>query len=57
MVDSVSDKEVVHIKMSCVLGVQQTTILFKEDGALVVLIKDGIFEVKTLSMKKIVCSK
>ena len=53
----VSDKEVAHIEMSCTLRTQQSAILFKEDGTLVVLMKDGLFKFETLSMKKIVCPK
>ena len=57
MVDAVCNKEVVHIKMSCALGTQQSAILFKEDCALVVLMKDGHIETETLSIEKIVHPK
>ena len=57
MGDVVSDEEVVHIKMSCALGTQQSAILLEEDCTLVVLIKGGFFEIEPLSVKKNVCSK
>ena len=43
MVDAVSNKEVAHVKMSCALGTQQSAILLKEDGTLVVLMEGGFF--------------
>ena len=57
MGDAASDKEVGHIKMSCMPGTQQSAILFEEDGTVVVLMKDGLVVIETLSMKKIVCLK
>ena len=57
MVDVVSNKEVAHIEMSCMLGTQQSAILFEEDGALVILMKDDFVKSETLSMEKVVCSK
>ena len=52
--DAVGDKKVVHIKMSCMFGTQQSAILFKKDGTLVVLMKDGLVKIETLSMEKII---
>ena len=57
MGDVVGDEEVAHVKMSCVLGTQQSAVLFEEDGAMVVLMEGGFFEIKTLSMEKTVGPK
>ena len=56
-VDVVSNKEVAHIEMSCMLGTQQSAILLKEDGTLVVLMEGGFIQIKALGMKKVVCPK
>ena len=57
MGDAVGDEKVAHIKVSHVLWTQQSAILFEEDGTLVVLMKNGLIEIETLSMEKIVGSK
>ena len=57
MGDVVGDEKVVHVKMFCALGTQQSAILFKKDGTLIVLMKDGLVKIETLSMEKIVCPK
>ena len=57
MCDAVGDEEVVHVKMSSVLGTQQSAICLKEAGALGVLMKSDFFEIEPLSMEKIVCPK
>ena len=46
MVDVVSNKEVAYIEMSCMLGTQQSAILLKEDGTLVVLMEGGFIQIK-----------
>ena len=55
--DTVGNKEIAHVKMSCMLGTQQSAILFEEDGTLIVLMEDGFIHIETLSMDKVVHSK
>ena len=57
MADVVGNEEIVHVKMSCALRTQQSTILLEEDGTLVVLMMGGFFEIETLGMEKIVHPK
>ena len=57
MIDVVGNEEVVHVKMSCALRTQQSAILLKKDGTLVVLMEGGFFEIEALGMEKIVHSK
>ena len=57
MVDAVCNKEVAYIEISCALGTQQSAILLKEDGTLIILMKGGLFQIKALGMKKVFCPK
>ena len=57
MVDAVCNKEVAHIEMFCALGTQQSAILLKKYGTLVILVEGGLFQIKTLGIKKILCPK
>ena len=57
MADAVGNEEIAHVKMSCVLWTQQSAILLKKDGTLVVLMENCFIAVKLLCMKEVVCPK